>query len=71
MLLYHVVKGNVTAAAVTKLPSATTLAGPAITIRVRNGSVFLNGTTKVVQADIHASNGTIHVINKVLLPPMG
>lgn len=71
VLLYHVVKGNVTAAAVAKLPSATTLAGPSITIRVRNGSVFLNGTTKVVQADIHASNGTIHVIDKVLLPPMG
>ena len=71
MLLYHVVKGNVTAARVVKLRSAKTLAGPRIGIRVRGGAVFLNGSTKVVKTDIGASNGTIHVINKVLLPPMG
>jgi uncharacterized surface protein with fasciclin (FAS1) repeats len=70
VLLYHVVKGDVTAARVVKLTSATTLAGPKITIQVRRGSVFLNGSTKVVMADVHASNGTIHVIDKVLLPPM-
>ena len=52
-----------------KLRSAKTLAGPTIAIRVRGGSVFLNGSTKVVKTDIGASNGTIHVINKVLLPP--
>jgi uncharacterized surface protein with fasciclin (FAS1) repeats len=69
VLLYHVVKGNVTAARVVKLTSATTLAGPKINIHVRGGSVFLNGSTKVVKTDVLASNGTIHVINKVLLPP--
>ena len=69
VLLYHVVKGNVTAGQVVKLRSARTLAGPAIGIRVRGGSVFLNTSTKVVKTDIGASNGTIHVINKVLLPP--
>ena len=69
VLLYHVVKGNVTAARVVKLRSATTLAGPSIGIRVSGGNVFLNGSTKVVKTDIAASNGTIHVINKVLLPP--
>lgn len=69
VLLYHVVKGNVTAAQVVKLRSAKTLAGPTIGIRVRGGSVFLNTSTKVVKTDIGASNGTIHVINKVLLPP--
>jgi len=69
VLLYHVVKGNVTAARVVRLRSAKTLAGPAISIRVRRGSVFLNTSTKVVTTDIGASNGTIHVINKVLLPP--
>jgi uncharacterized surface protein with fasciclin (FAS1) repeats len=71
VLLYHVVKGNVTAARVVKLATAKTLAGPTISIRVRGGSVFLNGSTKVVKTDIAASNGTIHVVNKVLLPPMG
>ena len=70
VLLYHVVKGDVTAARVVKLDSARTLAGPTISIQVRGGSVFLNGSTKVVKTDVPASNGTIHVINKVLLPPM-
>jgi uncharacterized surface protein with fasciclin (FAS1) repeats len=69
VLLYHVVQGNVTAARVVKLRSATTLAGPSVAIRVNGGNVFLNGSTKVVKTDIAASNGTIHVINKVLLPP--
>jgi uncharacterized surface protein with fasciclin (FAS1) repeats len=69
VLLYHAVKGNVVAARVVKLRSAKTLAGPAIGVRMRSGSVFLNGTTKVVKTDIGASNGTIHVIDKVLLPP--
>ena len=52
-----------------KLRSAKTLAGPRVSIRVRNGAVYLNGSTKVVKTDIGASNGTIHVVNKVLLPP--
>ena len=69
VLLYHVVKGNVPAARVVELRSAKTLAGPTIGIRVNGGSVFLNRSTKVVKTDIAASNGTIHVINKVLLPP--
>jgi uncharacterized surface protein with fasciclin (FAS1) repeats len=69
VLLYHVVKGNATAARVVKLRSAKTLAGATISIRVRGGSVFLNRSTKVVKTDVAASNGTIHVINKVLLPP--
>jgi uncharacterized surface protein with fasciclin (FAS1) repeats len=69
VLLYHVVSGNVTARRVVKLRSAKTLAGPRIAIRVRGGSVFLNRSTRVVKTDIAASNGTIHVVNKVLLPP--
>jgi uncharacterized surface protein with fasciclin (FAS1) repeats len=69
VLLYHVVKGNVPASRVVRLKSARTLAGPAIAIRVNGKSVFLNRSTKVVATDIGASNGTIHVINKVLLPP--
>ncbi|HET9243845.1 MAG TPA: fasciclin domain-containing protein [Gaiella sp.] len=69
VLLYHVVKGNVPASRVVTLKTAKTLAGPAIAIRVNGKSVFLNRSTKVVKTDIGASNGTIHVINKVLLPP--
>ena len=69
VLLYHVVAGDVKAAQVVKLRSAKTLAGPSVRIQVRGGNVFLNRSTKVVKTDIAASNGTIHVLNKVLIPP--
>ncbi len=69
VLLYHVVKGNVRAAQVVKLRSATTLEGAKVRISVRGGSVYLNGSTKVVKTDVTASNGVIHVVDKVLLPP--
>jgi uncharacterized surface protein with fasciclin (FAS1) repeats len=68
VLLYHVVSGKVTAAKVVKLRSAKTLQGSAVTIAVRNGSVYVSGA-KVVTPDVMASNGVIHVVNKVLLPP--
>ena len=70
VLLYHVVAGNVKAEQVVQLRRARTLAGPSVRIRVRDGKVNLNNSrTKVVQTDIAATNGTIHVINRVLLPP--
>jgi uncharacterized surface protein with fasciclin (FAS1) repeats len=69
VLLYHVVKGRVPASKVVKLKSAKTLNGASVRIRVRNGSVYLNRTTKVIKADVKASNGIVHVINRVLLPP--
>jgi len=68
VLLYHVVAGRVTAAKVTKLRSAKTLNGATVQIRVRGGMVYVNGA-KVVKADVSASNGVIHVVNKVLIPP--
>ena len=70
VLLYHVVAGDLKAAQIVKLHSARTLAGPNIRIRVRNRSVYLNNAhTKVVQPDVAAADGTIHVINRVLVPP--
>jgi uncharacterized surface protein with fasciclin (FAS1) repeats len=51
------------------LRSVKTVAGPSVRINVGGGSVFLNRTTRVLKTDIAASNGTIHVINKVLIPP--
>jgi len=68
VLLYHVVKGKVTAAQAEMLTSATTLQGAALPIRATGGKVFVGGA-QVVKADVMASNGVIHVINKVLLPP--
>ena len=67
VLLYHVVKGDVTAAQVVKLTSATTLEGSAVPIRVENGKVYVGGA-QVVKANVTASNGVIHVINTVLIP---
>ena len=67
VLLYHVVKGKVTAAQAMKLRSAKTLNGKSLAIRVNGGKVLVGGAT-VTKADVNASNGVIHVINKVLVP---
>ncbi|MCQ3935593.1 MAG: fasciclin domain-containing protein [Chloroflexi bacterium] len=69
ILLYHVVSGKVMAADVVGLPSAATVLGKDITITVKDGKVFLNDTVEVIITDIEASNGVIHVIDAVLLPP--
>jgi uncharacterized surface protein with fasciclin (FAS1) repeats len=68
VLLYHVVAGKVAAAKVVKLRSAKTLAGPAVKIRVTGKTVWIN-TAKVAKADVLASNGVVHVIDRVLIPP--
>ena len=67
ILTYHVVAGNVKAADVIKLSSVKTLNGQSITIKVVGDKVFITGAT-VVKADIAAPNGTIHVIDTVLMP---
>jgi uncharacterized surface protein with fasciclin (FAS1) repeats len=69
VLLYHVVKGDVKAAQVVKLRRANTLNGASVRIGVKGQRVYLNRTTRVVKTDIGASNGTIHVIDGVLIPP--
>jgi len=69
ILLYHVVSGGVMASDVVGLSSAPTVLGKDITITVKDGNVFLNDTTQVIITDIEASNGVIHVIDAVLLPP--
>jgi uncharacterized surface protein with fasciclin (FAS1) repeats len=67
VLLYHVVAGRVTAAQAMKLHSAKTLEGKSLPISVSGGKVMVGGAT-VVKANVQASNGVIHVINKVLIP---
>ena len=69
VLLYHVVPGEVTADQVVKLTSATSVEGAPIAISVEDGKVYLNGSAQVVTPDVMASNGVIHVIDKVILPP--
>ena len=67
MLLYHVVKGKVTAKQVVKLRSAKTLNGQSVAIRTRGAKVTVGGAA-VTATDVASSNGVIHVINKVLIP---
>lgn len=66
VLTYHVVPGRVMAADVTKLRSAKTVQGESVTIDTSNG-VKVDGAS-VIQTDIEASNGVIHVIDTVILP---
>jgi len=66
VLSYHVVAGRVTAADIIGLTSAPTVQGEELRVSVDDG-VHVDGAT-VVSADIEASNGLIHVIDRVLLP---
>ena len=70
VLKYHVVSGKVMAADIAgKKANVTTLQGSDISVDAMSGGVMINDAT-VITADIQASNGVIHVINKVILPPM-
>lgn len=68
VLLYHVVAGNVLAKDVVGLKSAKSVEGSDIAISTRKGKVSVNAA-HVVKTDIVASNGVIHVIDAVILPP--
>lgn len=71
ILTYHVVAGvAATSDMVVGMTSATTVQGSDISIAVTDAGVVLNDTVNVVAVDIPASNGVIHVIDGVLLPPM-
>jgi uncharacterized surface protein with fasciclin (FAS1) repeats len=67
VLLYHVVKGRVTAAKLVKMHSVKTLNGQSLKVRVAHGVVSVGGA-RVIQPNVAASNGVIHVINSVLIP---
>ena len=68
ILTYHVVSGAVMAADVTAgdVPSVE---GSPITVTVEGGTVKLNDSATVIATDVMASNGVIHVIDAVILPP--
>lgn len=68
VLLYHVVSGRVTSDQVTKMRTAKTLQGSNIRISTSRGKVRINNAN-VVKADIACTNGVIHVIDTVILPP--
>lgn len=71
LLLYHVIKGKVTAEAIMKMKSKvteTTLQGQMITISHSKTMIMVNNAM-VVKPDIMATNGVIHEIDTVLMPP--
>ena len=68
VLTYHVVPGKVMAADVVKLKSAKTVQGQEIAVKVTDGKVTVDAAN-VVKTDIACSNGVIHVIDSVMLPP--
>lgn len=67
VLLYHVISGNVTATKLAKLRSIKTLNGEPLRVRVDDGIIRVNGV-RIIKANVFASNGVIHVINRVLIP---
>lgn len=69
ILTYHVVGAKVMAADV-KSGEVKTVQGSPVTLAVKEGSVTINGAN-ITATDIEASNGVIHVIDKVILPPSG
>lgn len=70
ILTFHVVPGRIMAADIVSAGSAKprTVNGEMLDVQVRDGKVYVNGA-QVTTADVAASNGVIHVIDSVLLPP--
>jgi uncharacterized surface protein with fasciclin (FAS1) repeats len=72
ILTYHVIAGKVDAKAATKVAkagdSAKTVEGSEIKFSLDGKNIKLNGTAKVIKADVAASNGVIHVIDAVIVP---
>ena len=68
ILTYHVVSGAVTAQDAAKLSEAKTVQGQSLRLAYGDGKLKVDNAT-VVKADVAASNGVIHIIDQVLLPP--
>ena len=66
VLKYHLVKGNIFSDDLNNGSSVATVLGSPVSINTTEGVLINNA--KVIQADVEASNGVIHVIDKVLLP---
>ncbi len=69
VLTYHVVPGKVMSSDLSNGMKAKTVQGSEITIKLEGGKAMVNDAT-VTAADIAASNGVVHVIDTVILPPM-
>ena len=69
VLLYHVAAGAFSASDLKKKQMLETLAGESIKLRFVKGELILNDNVRVVIKDVKASNGIVHVIDTVLIPP--
>ena len=69
VLLYHVVPDKLMATDITKIGEALTLAGDMLPLSI-DGEIVMAGEAMVIGADVEATNGVIHVIDSVLMPPM-
>ncbi|MFV0307443.1 MAG: fasciclin domain-containing protein, partial [Desertimonas sp.] len=70
LLLYHTVDGAELTAAIDAGTTLATRQGEEITVTLADGVVVLNGgQARIVQADLAASNGVVHLIDGILLPP--
>lgn len=70
ILTYHVVPGELTAAQLSDGQQLETVQGDSLEVKVSEGTVTVGGA-EVAAADVEASNGVVHVIDAVLLPPEG
>ncbi|MBL9087669.1 MAG: fasciclin domain-containing protein, partial [Planctomycetia bacterium] len=68
ILSYHVLPGRVSAADLARGTPMKTVLGPTVTARFDAGRLLL-GSAPVLATDVDASNGVVHVIGAVLLPP--
>merc|ERR1712022_26465 len=69
LLKYHVAAGDVKSGMLKDGQKVSTLEGSELTVSIKDGIVRLNGVAEVVQGDVVASNGVVHVVDAVLVPP--
>jgi transforming growth factor-beta-induced protein len=69
VLQYHVLNGKVMSGDVTTGSVPTLLSGASIDVVVNGNQITLNGLSNVIGADVEASNGVVHLIDEVLIPP--
>jgi uncharacterized surface protein with fasciclin (FAS1) repeats len=67
LLLYHVASGSVTSGDLSDGQEITTLSGEKVLVTINGDGVFINNA-KVTMADIHATNGVVHVVDAVIVP---
>ena len=68
LLQYHVIPGRVDAAHIMNMTSLRTVSGQTLNVMKMSGGVMVGNAT-VIKADVPASNGIVHVIDTVLMPP--